>query len=490
MKEKRIKHPDWKTSASERRWYFFSQTARYAAQALLPAHMAMFLLFNGIDTAVVAVITLAVKCIDAVDDMIFGYLVDKIDLKKNRFLAKIGGEGRYMPWIRCFLMLYPIATALFFLMPSSMSPMGKVIWFAVTYLLYDLTYTLVDVPVQSTLMTITDVPEERNHMITVSFVCVTGAMIVLTALQTLLISESVGMSISHMALMFIAIYAVCMLPLIFKIKEHNAELKNVNAKTEEKYTVREMLAALWNNKPYLALQIANVIPAMLATGTGVSLFVSFYLYGSSTAMVVPSLIASVLIIVAQMLAPMFSKRFENKNIVFVCYGVMFVCGLATYFAGFTRFGIVVALTLVSSVFNGLATMIKGYMGPQCIEYGKYTNGRDATGIFNAISTFLGKTTSSVASSLGIFMLGLFGWVSVNVESFADLAAQNVQQTGSALNGLWILNTIVPAVGSLIGLIALRFYKLKDEDVRLMGKCNAGEISREECEAKLHMKCGK
>ena len=55
MREKRIKHPDWKTSASERRWYFFSQTARYAAQALLPAHMAMFLLFNGIDTAIVAV---------------------------------------------------------------------------------------------------------------------------------------------------------------------------------------------------------------------------------------------------------------------------------------------------------------------------------------------------------------------------------------------------------------------------------------------------
>jgi len=487
MKEKRIKHPDWKTSASERRWYFFSQTARYAAQALLPAHMAMFLLFNGIDTAVVAVITLAVKCIDAVDDIIFGYLVDKIDLKKNRFLAKIGGEGRYMPWIRCFLMLYPIATALFFLMPSSMSPMGKVIWFAITYLLYDFSYTLVDVPVQSTLMTITDVPEERNHMITVSFVCVTGSMIVLTALQTLLISESVGMSISHMALLFIAIYAVCMLPLIFKVKEHNAELKNANARPDQKYTVKEMLSALWSNKPYLSLQLANAIPAMLTTGTGVSLFVSFYLYGSSTAMVAPSLIASVLIIVAQIFAPEVSKRFENRDTVSACYLIIFICGMVTYFVGPTRFSIVVAMTLVSSIFNGLATMIKGYMAPQCIEYGKYTNGRDTTGIFNAISTFLGKTTSSVASSLGIFMLGLFGWVSVNAESFADLAAQNVQQTSSALNGLWILNTIVPAVGSLIGLIALRFYKLKDESARLMGKCNAGEISRGECEAELHAK---
>ena len=29
-----------------------------------------------------------------------------------------------------------------------------------------------------------------------------------------------------------------------------------------------------------------------------------------------------------------------------------------------------------------------------------------------------------------------------------------------------------------------FYKLRDKDVELMAKCNAGEITREECEAQL------
>ena len=446
--------------------------------------MAMFLLFNGVDATLVGIITFLVKCIDAVDDMIFGYLVDKIDLRKSKLLAKIGGEGRYMPWIRCFLMLYPIATALFFLMPSTLSPIGKVIWFAVTYLLYDFTYTLVDVPVQSTLMTITNIPEERNHLITGSFISVTGAMIVLSAVQTTLIGEDIGMPISSMALMFIAIYAVCMLPLMFKIKEHNAELKNVDEKKSERYTVREMLSALWNNKPYLALQLANILPTMLATGSGVSLFVSFYLYGSATAMVVPTLIASILIILAQVFAPIVSKRFESRKVVAICYGGMFLCSMITYFVGYKSFGIIVALTLISAIFNGFSTMIKGYMQPHCIEYGKYTSGRDTTGIFNAINTFLGKTTSSVASSLGLILLGIFGWTTVNAESFQDLAAQNIQQSDSALHGLWILNTLIPAIGSLIGLISLKFYKLKDGDARLMASCNAGEITREECEANL------
>ena len=31
------------------------------------------------------------------------------------------------------------------------------------------------------------------------------------------------------------------------------------------------------------------------------------------------------------------------------------------------------------------------------------------------------------------------------------------------------------------------YRLKDKDAELMAKCNGGEISREECEARLSMK---
>lgn len=485
--EKANRHAGWKTTKSERNWYFFGQVARYGAQDLVPSYMNLFLVFNGVDLATVALITLIVKCIDAVDDVIFGFLVDKINLKKNKFFAKICGEGKYLPWIRCFLPLFPIAVAAFFLMPSTLSQGAKLVWFTVTYLLYDLTYTLVDVPVQSTLMTLTDVPEERNHLITVGFIVVMGVMLAIKPVQTVLISESVGMSVSNMALVFLVIYTVCMLPLMFKVKEHNAELKNVEEKVEEKYTVKEMAKALWNNKPYLVLQLASIVPAIFATGTGISIFVSYYLYGSSTAMVVPTLLATVLLLGGEVIAPVLAKRFENMKIRVFCAIVSIACGLGTFFVGYENFTAIVVLLLISSLFGGVSTMIAAYMGPQCIEYGKYKSGRDTTGIFNAINTFVSKTTTSVASSLGLFLLSLFGWVTVNAESFADLAAQNVQQSQTALSGLWMLNSLVPAIGSILGLVILCFYKLKDEDAKLMGQCNAGEITREECEAQLSRK---
>lgn len=487
-KDKKMqKHPEWKTTKQERGWYIFSQTARYGAQDLVPAYMNLFLLFNGVELATVAIITLIVKCIDAVDDIIFGFLVDKIDLKKIRCLDRIRGEGRYLPWVRCFLFLFPIAIAFFFLMPNSISQTGKLVWFTVTYLLYDLTYTLVDVPVQSTLMTMTDIPEERNHLVTAAYIVMIGALVGIKAFQSLLISEKVGMSVQAMALIFLVIYTIGMIPLTTKVKEHNAELKNVEEDKQEKYTVKEMLHALWNNKPYLILQLSSVIPSFLATGTGVSVFVSYYLYGSSTAMVIPSLIATVLILLGEMLAPAIASRFEYKKIRIICATASVFCSFAIFLVGYKNFNVIVALTLLSSIFAGVATMVSAYMGPMCIEYGKYKNGRETTGIFNAINTFFSKTSSSVASSLGLFILSFFGWVTVNAESFADLAAQNVQQPDSALQGLWLLNSLIPAIGSLLGLIILCFYNLKDKDAKLMGMCNAGEITRAECESRLSRK---
>lgn len=482
--EKKEKHPDWKTTKAERGWYIFSQTARYGAQDLVPAYMNLFLIFNGVDLTTVALVSLIVKCIDAVDDMVFGYVVDKIDLKKTKVFSKICGEGRYLPWVRCFLFLFPIAIAFFFLMPSSMSQIGKLVWFTATYLLYDLTYTLVDVPVQSTLMTMTDIPEERNYLVTTSFIIMTGAIIGIKAFQSVLISESVGMSVRNMALIFLSVFTVCMIPLITKVKEHNAELKNVEVEKQEKYTIKEMFLAIWNNKPFLCLQISTVIPAFLATGTGISIFVSYYLYGSSTAMVIPTLFATIVMLISQMCAPVIAEKIENKKVLIVCAVISTACGLGTYFVGYKNFGAIVVLLMISSMAGGVSTMMKAYLGPKCIEYGKYKNGRDTTGIFNAINTFFSKTTSSVASSLGLFLLGLFGWITVNAESFADLAIQNVQQPDSALQGLWILNSLIPAMGGILGLILLCFYNLKDEDARLMGLCNAGEITREECEESL------
>ena len=61
------------------------------------------------------------------------------------------------------------------------------------------------------------------------------------------------------------------------------------------------------------------------------------------------------------------------------------------------------------------------------------------------------------------------------------------QPQSALDLLWIVYMLIPAIGTILSILVMVFYKLDDKDVQIMAQCNAGEISREECEAKLSRK---
>jgi Na+/melibiose symporter-like transporter len=95
-----------------------------------------------------------------------------------------------------------------------------------------------------------------------------------------------------------------------------------------------------------------------------------------------------------------------------------------------------------------------------------------------------KITAAVASSLALFLLGLFNWVSVQASNFAELEALGIRQTAQALNGLWIVYALIPTIGLAIAGIFYLFYKLSDKDVQIMAKCNSGEITREEAEQLL------
>ena len=61
------------------------------------------------------------------------------------------------------------------------------------------------------------------------------------------------------------------------------------------------------------------------------------------------------------------------------------------------------------------------------------------------------------------------------------------QTPQAIHGMWVVYALIPGIGFLLSTLILLFYKLKDKDAELMAKCNAGQITREECEAQLSRK---
>ena len=131
-KERVNKHPDWRLSRSEKNWYYVGDTARLFCTSLVGSYMTMFLMFQGINTASLATAILLVKIIDSVDDVLFGYIIDRIHIKDWKLFQKFAGEGKYMPWYRLFFWTFPVATILFFLMPKGAPDALKIAWFFVT----------------------------------------------------------------------------------------------------------------------------------------------------------------------------------------------------------------------------------------------------------------------------------------------------------------------------------------------------------------------
>ncbi|MBQ2927811.1 MAG: MFS transporter [Oscillospiraceae bacterium] len=468
------KHPEYMTTRKERisYWtYFVGQNVYYNITA---AFISTYLAMQGIDLAKVAVVLLIVKVWDAVNDPIFGYIFDKVKFKNGQ---------KSLPWLRIATALIPVVTIILFSIPSGLSETGKLVWFGVAYLLWDTVYTLTDVPAYAMLNTMTDNLQERNTLLSINRVFSGGGVLIYGVVLPLLISESVGMSAS-MAVAIMSIFsALTMVPLNLNCKERNYKPDQ----EEENFTPRQMLSYLKSNKYLLIYYGGYMATDALKTFNAVLLFASFYLFGNSLFSIVLNILNMVPGVFAAMLMPTILKRFDKFKTLFWCNMVCVVLGLVIYFLGYDNQGLFLTLTCIRTIPMSIVGILAFMFTPDCAEYGEYKSGISAKGITFAIQTFSVKITGAISSSLALFLLGLFGWISVEAESFEQLAAMNIRQSPAALNGLWIVYALVPVIGMIISTFFYLGYKLNDKDVQIMAKCNSGEITRAEAEKLLSRK---
>ena len=468
------KHPDYMTTGKERLsyWtYFVGQNIYYNITA---AFISTYLAMQGISLAKVAVVLLIVKIWDAVNDPIFGYIFDKVKFKSGQ---------KSLPWLRIAVALIPVVTIFLFSIPGGMSENGKLVWFGVVYLLWDTVYTLTDVPAYAMLNTMTDNLQERNMLLSVNRVFSGGGVVIYGVVLPLLISEQVGMSASWAVAVLSVFSALTMVPLCVNCKE-----RNYNPDQEdENYSPKQMLQYLRQNKYLLTYYGGYMATEALKTSSAVLLFVAFYLFGNSLYSIVLNVLNMVPGVFAAMMMPTLLKKFDKFRTLFVLNLVNIALGLVIYFMGYGNEMFFLVMTCIRTVPMSVVGILAFMFTPDCAEYGEYKTGISAKGITFAIQTFSVKITGAVSSSLALFLLGCFNWITVEAESFEELAAMGIGQSAQALNGLWIVYALVPVIGMIISTFFYLGYKLNDKDVQIMAKCNAGQITREEAEKQLSRK---
>lgn len=101
-------------------------------------------------------------------------------------------------------------------------------------------------------------------------------------------------------------------------------------------------------------------------------------------------------------------------------------------------------------------LMKGMFVADCIEYGSYATGERAEGISFSIRTFVSKLSTALSAFFAGIILDYIGFV------------PNISQTESTLKGIFVLATIVPAIGMILAsLIIVFFYDLSEGKVKEM-----------------------
>lgn len=465
---------DWSTEPVERASYYSYFAGQNMIYTLFNVCLTTYLLFLGIDPIKSATVMLVVKVWDAVNDTLFGAIFDMIKFKSGK---------KYLPWIRISTILIPIATVLTFIIPSNSSEAVKLGWFAVAYILWDTAYTLCDVPIFGILTSMSQSIDERNTIQSYKSIATYAGVGVTSTLATVLISEKVGMNYGSITLIICIIAFGLMSPASFKLKER------YHAESEETFTIKSMISYLFKNKYLLIYYIGIFFYNSLSIGNAFTLYVSYYLFNSALFSILVGAIGTVPQLVISLLLPKIIRKFDKMKVNQVCLLLYVVLSIVMWLIGYGNVILYIVLFTIRSVPLAVLGLEMFMFTPDCAEYGRFKTGTEAKGITFAVQTFMAKLTGSIASALGLFILGLksVGWKVVEVSSFQELEQSGVTQTSHALDMLWLIFMLIPAIGGLLAFIVWSFYDLRDKDVQVMIDCNTGKITREEAMSKLSRK---
>lgn len=451
-----LKHKVTRVEKTSYGLYFLGQNIFYM---LIFLYMNTYFTDVGITAAAVAAIALAVKVWDAINDPIFGGLMDKVRFSK----------GKFIPWLKISLVGIPVATILLFAIPTQLSLGWKIAWAVIAYMLWDTAYTLCDVPIFGLVTTLTDVQEERTSLNAIGRVCAMIAAMAVTVVIPLF-RELIG-GWTATVILLSAVGLGTMIPITVTGRERFADTAE---ERDGDVGLKDMLRYLKVNK-YLLLFYA----AYMARGTFNvlniwGLYLARHCLKNESWMTLTAFLLSFPTVLVGPLIPRLTKRVDKFKIFYGAAIATIVMNLVRLVVGYDNLPLFFVVMFLQGIPMGFTQVLSFMFTPDCAEYGHYKTRKALPGITFATQTFFVKLEAALVTVVGSLALVAIGFI--EGEGAAQLTGFD--------HKLWIASCILPIIGLAIQLVLLSFYKLNDHDVQLMARYNTGEISREEAERRM------
>ena len=458
---------------SEKKGFVTSKKERFAyclfflGQNILwgyAGYIETFLTDIGIAAGTAAVLLFIPKLWDAINDTLFGYIVDRVTFKNGQ---------KFIPWVRIGVSAIGITTVALFAIPESQSQAVKVVWFLIAYILFDISYTILDAPAFAVTTVMTSDVQERTSIIAGGTLWgMVGGVVAALLVPTL--RPILGWSLG--CVVFVIVAVIMMIPMLFSVKERHCE----TAIAETNPSFKEIIHYLKHNKYLFVTLIAMLILGISSLEQKMALYMGRICLGQENMATLIGAGVSIAVITVAIVVPKLSKKYDKFYI--LCAGLAFtvVMNIVTYFVGYDNFVLALIMIMLKCTGLGFWSVVIYMLIADTVEYGTYKTGTRAAGISFSLQTFTAKLKNGLIGTVILSSLALVGFVE----------GENAVQPAGVADGVWALFCFLPAAGFAIALvILLLFYKLRSKDVQIMAMYNNGQITREEAECKLADKYG-
>ena len=391
----------------------------------------------GINPAFVGTLFLMARLWDAINDPIMGMIVDNT---RSRF-------GKFRPWIFIGTILNSVVLFLLFRKPD-LEGTSLYLYYSVMYILWGMTYTIMDIPYWSMIPTLATTKEDREKISVVPRIFASlGGLTVTTfgiALVNKLGNGNQIKGFEYCALGIVIIFIISTIVTCINVKEKTQVQVN-----NEKVNIKQAFNILKQNDQllvFIGIVLAYNLAMQLAGGAAIYYFK--YVAGKESLFSLYSFF-KVAEIGGLMLFPVVTRKIGRQQ-VFRVATILPMFGLITLFiSGLIAPQSILFISVSAVLLNLGSGFLLGsttVMLADIVDYGEYKLGSRNESIIFSAQTLLVKLASALSGWLIGVGLSLIGYV-----------AGAAVQSNITIIGIRVIMTIIP---SIVALVMYVIYKSK------------------------------
>ena len=424
----------------------------------------------GVSAAAMGVILLIARVFDAFNDPIMGVVVAKT---KTRW-------GKFRPWLLIGTLTNAVVLFLMFAAPPALDAGGLVAYAAVTYIVWGVTYTMMDIPYWSMIPAFTNGGKEREGLTTLARSCA-GVGSAIISIATMIVVPMLGKmfggsvprelasrypgqqwielnGFKYFTLGVAVLFVLFTVVMCLSIKEKSS----VDMKTAK---IREMFRALLQNDQAMCVVLTIVVVnvALYITSNLVIYFFKYDLGGANwnDGYALFNMVSGGTQILSMMiLYPVLRNLFRLNNIrIFYVSITMSIIGylvlLAMASAGVNSVGPFLIPGVLVMASAGVNNVIITVFLANTVDYGELKNNRRDESVIFSMQTFVVKLSSGIAAfivSLALSILNLKQNAGDGVTSNIDFS---LGVAAASKMGLRMIMTLVPIFVLICGVIIFR-----------------------------------